>query len=131
MVKNNKGKIFAADQSGNILYVKNNKLFLYQSSGNAEQQSYDKRFTISVSDTFFNDPSFYKGSKPFTLLYDYSLTTSDTSTFIIYANKIYTLRTGMHDAISYRDSNLFARTGFKLKEKCFFVNEDLIIHELK
>jgi hypothetical protein len=36
----------------------------------------------------------------------------------------------MEDAISYRDSNLFARTGFKLKEKCFFVNEDLIIHEL-
>ena len=37
---------------------------------------------------------------------------------------------GMEDAISYRDSNLFARTGFKLNEKCFFVNEDLIIHEL-
>ena len=37
---------------------------------------------------------------------------------------------GMEDAISYRDSNLFAGTGFKLKEKCFFVNEDLIIHQL-
>ena len=37
---------------------------------------------------------------------------------------------GMQDAISYRDSNLFVRTGFKLNEKCFFVNEDLIIHEL-
>ena len=129
IVKNNKGKIYAADQSGNILYVKNNKLFLYQRSGNAEQQPYDKGFTISVSDTLFNDHSPYKGSKPFTLLYDYSLPTSDTSTFIIYTNKIYTFRMGMQDAISYGDSNLFARTGFKLNEKCFFVNEDLIIHE--
>src|SRR6187551_1744919 len=73
IVKNNKGRIYAADQSGNILQVKNNKLFLYQKSVDPEQTSYNKGFTISVSDTFFNDPSFYKGSKPFTLLYDYSL----------------------------------------------------------
>ena len=30
IVKNNKGKIYTADQSGNILQVKNNKLLLYQ-----------------------------------------------------------------------------------------------------
>src|SRR4030095_15997833 len=130
IVKNNKGKIYASDQSGNMLYVKNNKLFPYRGTRNAKQQSYDKGFTISVSDTFFDDPSPYKGSKPITLLYDFSLPTSDTSTFIIYSNKIYGFRMGMEDAISYPDSNLFARTGFKLKEKCFFVNEDLIIHEL-
>jgi signal transduction histidine kinase len=130
IVKNNKGKIYASDQSGNMLYVKNNKLFPYRRARNAKQQSYDKAFTISVSDTFFNDPSPYKGSKPITLLYDFSLPTSDTSTFIIYTNKIYILRKGMQDAVPYRDSNLFARTGFKLREKCFFVNEDLIIHEL-
>jgi hypothetical protein len=130
IVKNNKGKIYAADQSGNMLYAKNNKLFLYQRSVDPEQKSYNKGFTISVSDTFFNDPAPYKGSKPITLLYDYSLPTSDTSTFIIYANKIYTFRMGMQDARSYQDSNLFARVGFKLNEKCFFVNENLIIHEL-
>ena len=127
IVKNNKGRIYAADQSGNMLYVKNNKLFLYQRSVDPEQRFYNKGFTISVSDTFFNDPSPYKGSKPFTLLYDYSLPTSDTSTFIIYANKIYTFRMGMQDAKSYQDSNLFARTGFKLNKKCFFVNKDLVI----
>jgi signal transduction histidine kinase len=130
IVKNNKGKIYASDQSGNMLYVKNNKLFPYRGTRNAKQQSYDKGFTISVSDTFFDDPSPYKGSKPITLLYDFSLPTSDTSTFIIYSNKIYSFRMGMEDAVPYRDSNLFARTGFKLKEKCFFVNDDLIIHEL-
>src|SRR5688572_1802881 len=130
LVKNNKGKIYTADQSGNILYVKNNKLVLYHKSGDAQQQLYDKQFTISISDTFFNDPSSYKGSKPISLLYDYNLPTSDTSTFVIYANKIYTLRMGIQDVISYRDSNLFARTGFKLNEQCFFVNQDLIIHEL-
>jgi signal transduction histidine kinase len=130
IVKNNKGKIYASDQSGNMLYVKNNKLFPYRGTRNAKQQSYDKGFTIAVSDTFFDDSSPYKGSKPITLLYDFSLPTSDTSTFIIYSNKIYSFRMGMEDAISYRDSNLFARTGFKLKEKCFFVSEDLIIHEL-
>ena len=56
IVKNNKGKIYASDQSGNMLYVKNNKLFPYRGTRNAKQQSYDKGFTIAVSDTFFNDP---------------------------------------------------------------------------
>jgi len=130
IVKNNKGKIYASDQSGHMLYVKNNKLFPYRGTRDAKQQSYDKGFTIAVSDTFFNDPSPYTSSKPITLLYDFSLPTSDTSTFIIYSNKIYSFRMGMADAISYRDSNLFAQTGFKLNDKCFFVDQDLIIHEL-
>src|SRR5687768_11857995 len=81
LVKNNKGKIYTADQSGNMLYVENNKLLLYHTSGDAQKQLYDKRFTISVSDTFYDDPSYYKGSKPINLLYGDNLPTSDTSTF--------------------------------------------------
>src|SRR6187455_247849 len=73
IVKNNKGKIYASDQSGNLLYVKNNKLFPYWRTRNAKQQSpYDKAFTIAVSDTFFNDPSPSTSSKPITLLYDFT-----------------------------------------------------------
>src|SRR6186713_922910 len=59
MVKNNQGKIYASDQSGNILTINNNKLLLYQTSHTVEE-SFNKDFTICISDTFFNNRSTYK-----------------------------------------------------------------------
>ena len=82
IVKNNKGKIYASDQSGNILAIKNNKLLPYHTS-HAAQDPFNKNFTICISDTFFNDRSKYLSKRPFSLLYDYYLPTSDTSVFII------------------------------------------------
>lgn len=129
MVKNNKGKIYTADQSGNILTIKNNKLLLHKSSRNM-QESFTKRFTISISDTFFNDRSKFESSHPFSLLFDYNLPTSDTSSFIIYANRIYTFRMGMPDVMDYPDSSLFVWMGFKLNDRCFVQDKYGIIHEL-
>ena len=129
MVKNNKGKIYASDQSGNILTINNNKLLLYQTSHTVEE-SFNKDFTICISDTFFNNRSTYKSIRPFSLLYDYNLPTSDTSVFIINASKIYVFRMGMIDAIAYPDSNLIARMGFKLSAKNFVLDENGLIREL-
>src|ERR1043165_484851 len=123
IVKNNKGKIYAADQSGNILTVNKNKFLLYQKTKDEPGIAFNKRFTISISDTFFKDKTFYKGSRPFTLLFDYNLPTSDTSTFIIYNSKIFVLNMGMPDAIAYKDTTQSVRNGFKLKDKCFFINK--------
>src|SRR4030095_3608906 len=66
----------------------------------------------------------------FSLLYDYTLPTSDTSVFIINAGKIYLFRMGMIDAIAYPDSNLIARMGFKLNTKNFVLDENGLIREL-
>jgi signal transduction histidine kinase len=129
MVKNNQGKIYASDQSGNILTINNNKLLLYQTSHTVEE-SFNKDFTICISDTFFNNRSTYKSIRPFSLLYDYNLPTSDTSVFIINASKIYVFRMGMIDAIAYPDSNLIARMGFKLNAKNFVLDENGLIREL-
>ena len=129
MVKNNQGKIYASDQSGNILTINNNKLLLYQTSHTVEE-SFNKDFTICISDTFFNNRSTYKSIRPFSLLYDYNLPTSDTSVFIINASKIYVFRMGMIDAIAYPDSNLIARMGFKLSAKNFVLDENGLIREL-
>src|SRR5215204_3193755 len=57
LVKNDKGKIYASDQSGNILVIKNNKLLLHQSYREGQEHPFNKRFTISISDTFFNNRS--------------------------------------------------------------------------
>lgn len=129
IVKNNNGKIYASDQSGNILAIKNNRLLPYQTS-HAAQEPFNKNFTICISDTFFNDRSTYKSRRPFSLLYDYNLPTSDTSVFIINGGKIYVFRMGMIDAIAYPDSNLIARMGFKLNDKNFVLDENGIIREL-
>jgi hypothetical protein len=105
MVKNNKGKIYTADQSGNILTIKNNRLVLHQRVSDMQKDAYKKRFLISISDTFFNDQSLYIASRPFSLLSDYNLPTSDTSAFIFFSNRVYFLRMGMKDAEPYGDSN--------------------------
>ena len=130
MVKNNKGNIYASDQSGNILAIKNNKLLLHHRHGEVENKPFNKNFTISISDTFFNDRSPYMSNLPFTLLYDYNLPTSDTSAYIINANKIYTFRIGMVDAVPYPDSSLIARMGFKINAKCFVLADNGTILEL-
>ena len=124
IVKNNQGKIFTADQSRNILAVKNNKLLPYQAASELPKQGFDKGFTISISDTFFKDQSPYNGTLPMSLLYGSPLPTSDTSAFIIYANKIYTLRMGMIDAVAYPDSTFTTRFGFKLNAKCFVLTNE-------
>ena len=64
MVKNNKGNIYASDQSGNILAIKNNKLLLHHRHGEVENKPFNKNFTISISDTFFNDRSPYMSNLP-------------------------------------------------------------------
>ena len=130
IVKNNKGKIYASGQSYNILTIKNNKLLLYQRYSNEKDGQFNKRFTISISDTFFNDQSKYKSTLPFSLVDDYNLPTSDTSAFIIYNNKIHTFRMGMAEPMLYPDSSLIARMGFKLNDKCFALTDNGIIVEL-
>lgn len=130
IVKNNKGKIYAADQSGTLFTINNNRLFLYQKVGNVPQYDLNKMFTISISDTFFKDRTFYKASQPFNLLYTSNLATSDTSAFIIYQSKVYSLRMGMNDAVLYPDSNVAALAGFKLDKRCFFFSKRRIIYEL-
>ena len=130
LVKNNKGKIYASDQSYNILTIKNNKLVLYQRYRDKQDGLFNKRFTISISDTFFNNRSKYKSTLPFSLVDDYNLPTSDTSAFIIYKNKIYTFRMGMTDAMPYPDSTFITRFGFKLNAKCFVLGDDEKIREL-
>lgn len=130
IVRNNKGKIYSADQSGNLFTIKNNKLLFYQKAKDENTHSFNKRFTISISDTFFNNPSPYKGSWPFTLLFDYNLPDSDTSAYIIYNSRIFVFRMGMTDAIPY-DTSLNVSNGFKLNEKCFFINNrDGLISDL-
>lgn len=130
MVKNNRGNIYASDQSYNILTIKNNKLLLYQHYRDEQNGPFNKRFTISISDTFFNNRSKYKSALPFSLVDDYNLPTSDTSAFIIYHNKIYILRMGMNEAIPYADSSFITRFGFKLNAKCFVLGDDEKIREL-
>jgi signal transduction histidine kinase len=130
IVKNNQGKIYAADQSGNILSVKKNTLLLHRKSINVQQQSFNKRFTISISDTFFNNQSVFKSSWPFNLLYNSILPTSDTSAYIIHSKNIYKFSMGMTDATAYPDASLIANSGFKLSDKCFIAGKDAGIIEL-
>ncbi|HEX6849192.1 MAG TPA: ATP-binding protein [Chitinophagaceae bacterium] len=120
IVKNNGGKIYAADQSGNLFFIKNNELSLQQRYNEAQKQTYRKMYTISVSDKFYYDPTNYTSNLPFNLLFDNTLSTSDTSTYIIHTNKLYTFRTGMNEPVRYADSTRNARYAFKLNDKCFF-----------
>jgi signal transduction histidine kinase len=130
LVKNNSGKIYTADQSGNILTIKNNTILPYRRYSEMMEPLLNKRFTISISDTFFNDRSKYRSTMPFNLLYDHTLPTSDTSVYIIHTNKIYSFRMGMPEPIPYPDSTLIAISAFKLNDNCFFLNKDGVIQGL-
>jgi signal transduction histidine kinase len=130
LVKNNSGKIYTADQSGNILTIKNNTILPYRRYSEMMEPLLNKRFTISISDTFFNDRSKYRSTMPFNLLYDHTLPTSDTSAYIIHTNKIYSFSMGMPEPIPYPDSTLIAISAFKLNDNCFFLNKDGVIQGL-
>ena len=129
--KNNAGRIYAADQSGALFFIKDNKFLLYQRPGIANNETtYDKRFTITVSDSFFTAKTKYKGTQPITLLYDIILPENDTSCFIIHNGRIFHNSISLEDVILYPDTSLIAKAGFNLQHKCFVLDQNFQIHQL-
>ena len=124
VVRNNAGRIYAADENGNLCFVKNNNLIFYKSSNPLT------RFTITVSDLLFNNERGYAGDKHIVLTYDQFIPSSDTSCFIIHANRLYKYSAGNTDVIPYADSSLRCKTGFKLGERKFVIDGRWKVREL-
>lgn len=120
IIKNNKGQIYTADQGGNIIRIKKNKLEIFKPSADVKPQSFNKRFSLIISDTFFLNQSEYKGSRPVNLLFDNILPLSDTFAFIIHAGRLYTFKMGQQDVLPYDNTNRTGN-GFVLNKKCYSV----------
>ena len=87
MVKNNEGRIYTADNSGNLFYVDKNKLKFY---GSEQMNSHfgNDFISISVSDKLYKQNIDFQ-KQVYSLQYARTLPINDTATFVLRANNLY------------------------------------------
>ena len=120
MVKNNEGKIYAADNSGNIFYVDKNRLKFF---GFQQMNSHlgNDFISISVSDKLYNSEINFK-KEIYALQYDCTLPVSDTATFVLHTNNLFYYSATITSPVLALNPPLQIAGAFKYGQDIFLVD---------
>src|SRR6185436_18136000 len=127
LVKNYAGKIFGADQSGNLFYTRDNQFIFYQKGKSSQHPFAAQVFLIGVSENLYNDPTPYKITHSFNLLTSTIIPMSDTDCYIAHGSGIFYLKRHMTNAVSIGQGTIRSITGFRLRDQCFVLDSSFSI----
>jgi len=89
MARNNAGKIYISDLTGNIFSIHQNKPVLWKEAVPNVNPYSSNYYLLPVSDTFFNKPSAFLANARFSAVTDKIVCTSDTAFFILNGGTIF------------------------------------------
>ncbi len=87
MVKNNAGRIYTADNRGNLFYVEKNKLRFLENR-KIDVKPGNNFISLSVSDKLYNSRIDYQ-EKVFAPQFNQTFSTNDTAAFVLYLGRLY------------------------------------------
>lgn len=122
LVKNNIGRIYTADNTGNIFSIQKNNLSFYERisiSGNSKNNA----ISLSVSETLFKKKHQFSNG-PFTLQFDRVLPVNDTSCIINRNEKIFYLSISAHSPVLWSFPAKKLRSSFKCGNNLFTCDEN-------
>jgi signal transduction histidine kinase len=120
LIRNNAGRIYTADNMGNIFYVDKNTLAFYKKqviAGNSASNI----ITLSVSDKFFQQDHKIKNG-PYALQFDQIIPETDTSCLILRNNTLYYFSISMLQTEPLALPDPGVRWGFKSGKELFLTD---------
>jgi len=118
IVRNNKGRIFTADYTGNVFYVDKNKLVFVE-----KQQVFNnpnnKMFSIAVSDALYNSNTDFSSSGPYSLQFDRPLPLNDTACYGIHAGRFFYYSNSVKEPVQFHEAPAGLSVGFKIGDNFF------------
>ena len=120
MVKNNEGRIYTADNSGNIFYVDKNKVKFF---GSEQMNSHTGNdfISISVSDKLYNSNINFN-KENYVLQYDRTFPLNDTATFVLHINTLFYYSATITSPVQALDRHLQFSEAFKYGQNIFLVD---------
>jgi signal transduction histidine kinase len=122
LVKNNIGRIYTADNTGNIFSIQENNLSFYENisiSGNSKNNA----ISLGVSETLFKKKHQFDNG-PFTLQFDRVLPINDTSCIINRNEKIFYFSISAASPVLWTFPIKKLKTPFKCRDKLFVCDEN-------
>ena len=129
LVKNNAGRIYTADLTGNINFINRNKLEYFGKIPPASDL-YDNRITLTISDTLYNTTKNFRTRSNVSFLYSRFLPLSDTSCVIFHAGQLYWLAPGVDTLLPFSNSIVPAKGVFKINGKPLYRGVDNRFREI-
>jgi signal transduction histidine kinase len=124
LVQNNAGKMYLADQPGNIFYIDKSKPVLWKkaATSNIVNPQLDNYYLLGVSDIFFNNKAENHISPNISAGFSKIICVSDTSCLILNAGKLFYYSTGLKSPLELPFENGNINTVFKINYNCFIIN---------
>ena len=89
IAKNDKGRIYLADNKGNALTVESNRLAPYHTIKNKSKQNDKSLYGLTVSEEYFKFLQTHPSEQEFYIPFDKIVTRGDTSIFIVHSGKLF------------------------------------------
>ncbi|MEO7308645.1 MAG: HAMP domain-containing sensor histidine kinase [Ferruginibacter sp.] len=123
MVKNNAGRIYTADQSGNVFYIDKSKPVLWKKAAvNSNVNPLSNYYLIGVSDVFFQKNANTPAPVQFSAGFNTIICTNDTSFLILGKGILYrsSISLAVPLIVPFEQGNI--NTIFKIGADCFILN---------
>lgn len=121
MVRNNAGRIYFADFTGNVFHVKENRL-IYQEKQVVYNNPHSKLFSIAVSELLYSSKNDFADIGSFFLQIDKPLPVGDTACLALHNEKLFYYDLNTMLPVQVSPTNMHLSVGFKIGGN-FFVRD--------
>ncbi|MBL7745153.1 MAG: HAMP domain-containing histidine kinase [Chitinophagaceae bacterium] len=121
VVKNNAGKVFTADYTGNIFHLQKNKL-VFDEKKQLFNNPNNNMVSIAVSEALYKTDVDFSKTGPYSLQFDKMLALGDTASFVVHMGRLFYYSQTIRQPVQVSPANMVINSGFKADTN-FFVRE--------
>jgi signal transduction histidine kinase len=121
VVRNNAGKVFTADYTGNIFYIEKNKLVFFEKKQLFNNPN-NNMVSLAVSEALYKSNVELSAQGPYSLQFDKPLPLGDTALFVVHGGRLFYFSKTVKKPVLVSSPYLSLNSGFKIGDN-FFVRD--------